>query len=269
MSPVRMIAIDLDDTLLHDDISVSDYTKDVLYRTMEKGIPIVIATGRMFQAARPWGKAIGLGDVPLICYTGAFVGMCESGKVLRHITLPLELAQSVLDTGREHGWYMHTYINDEVYMPFRDERTGIYEKQCGIKARVTGDDFWKLKKEPTKILVFDYDKKVMKEAETVLSEKYGALTNQVKSKPEFFEINTKGVSKGSALSELCKSWNIPEESLMTIGNGDNDISMFNLTPWSFAVENGHASAKAAAKFITDSNNNDGVAKAIEKYVLGG
>ena len=56
---------------------------------------------------------------------------------------------------------------------------------------------------------------------------------------------------------------------MTIGNGDNDISMFNLTPWSFAVENGHASAKAAAKFITDSNNNDGVAKAIEKYVLGG
>ena len=70
MAPVKMIAIDLDDTLLHDDISLSDYTKDILRKVMERNIRIVIATGRMFQAARPWGQAIGLGDVPLICYTG-------------------------------------------------------------------------------------------------------------------------------------------------------------------------------------------------------
>ena len=62
MAPVKMIAIDLDDTLLHDDISLSDYTKDILRKVMERNIRIVIATGRMFQAARPWGQAIGLGD---------------------------------------------------------------------------------------------------------------------------------------------------------------------------------------------------------------
>ena len=67
MAPVKMIAIDLDDTLLHDDISLSDYTKDILRKVMERNIRIVIATGRMFQAARQWGQAIGLGDVPLIC----------------------------------------------------------------------------------------------------------------------------------------------------------------------------------------------------------
>ena len=55
--------------LLRDDISVSDYTKQVLARALSRGVRIVIATGRMFQAARPWGKAIGLGDVPVICYT--------------------------------------------------------------------------------------------------------------------------------------------------------------------------------------------------------
>ena len=87
MAPVKMIAIDLDDTLLHDDISLSDYTKDILRKVMERNIRIVIATGRMFQAARPWGQAIGLGDVPLICYTGAFVGLCESGRVLRDVTM--------------------------------------------------------------------------------------------------------------------------------------------------------------------------------------
>lgn len=56
MAPVKMIAIDLDDTLLHDDISLSDYTKDILRKVMERNIRIVIATGRMFQAARPWGR---------------------------------------------------------------------------------------------------------------------------------------------------------------------------------------------------------------------
>ncbi len=267
MIPVKMIAIDLDDTLLHDDISISDYTKDVLARTMEKGIRVVIATGRMFQAARPWGRAIGLGDVPLICYTGSFVGMCESGQVLRNATIDLELAQRIMDTGRGHGWYMHAYIDDEVYVPFRDERTERYERQCGITAHVLGDGFWKLGKEPTKILVFDYDRQVMEEVQKVCGERFGALTNQVKSKPEFFEMNKKGMSKGAALAELCHTWDIPVENLMAFGNGHNDVSMFRLTPWSFAVANAHSSAKEAARFMTDSNNDDGVAKAIEKYIL--
>ncbi|MDU5301778.1 MAG: HAD-IIB family hydrolase, partial [Dialister micraerophilus] len=69
MKNIRLIAIDLDGTLLRDDISVSDYTKKVLSKVREKGINIVIATGRMFCSAREWGKAIGIGDVPLCAYT--------------------------------------------------------------------------------------------------------------------------------------------------------------------------------------------------------
>lgn len=267
MAPVKMIAIDLDDTLLRDDISISNYTKDVLRKVMEKNIPIVIATGRMFQAARPWGRAIGLGDVPLICYTGAFVGLCESGRVVRDVTMDMETAQGIVDTAHERGWYMHAYIDDEVYVPFRDDRTEAYERQCGVTAHVLGDDFWKLAKAPTKLLVFERDPKVMAEVEQVLSEKFSRTANRVKSKPEFFEMNRKGMSKGAALAELCGRRGIPMSSLMTFGNGHNDISMFKLTDWSFAVENAAESAKAAAHFITASNNEDGVAKAIEKYVL--
>lgn len=80
MNLIKLIAIDLDDTLLHDDISLSEYTRDTLRKAMQKGVRIVIATGRMFQAARPWGQAIGLGDVPMICYTGSLTGLCESGR---------------------------------------------------------------------------------------------------------------------------------------------------------------------------------------------
>ncbi|WP_299143202.1 HAD family hydrolase [uncultured Dialister sp.] len=269
MSSIQMIAIDLDDTLLRDDISVSSYTKEVLGKALEKGVRIVIATGRMFQAARPWGKAIGLGDVPVICYTGAMTGLCESGKIVRDVRIEKELALSILADIRSHGWYAHTYIDDELYVPFRDERTDEYEKQCGVKAHVAGDDFWQPAKAPTKILVCEHDKEKMKEIETLLGEKYGKLVNQVKSKPYFFEMNNKECSKGRAVESLAQSYGISMDHVMTFGNGNNDVSMLSATPWSFAVANGTKSAREAAAHETLSNNEDGVARAVEKYVLEG
>ena len=67
---IKLVAIDLDDTLLRDDISISDYTKEVLQKVKAQGVRIVIATGRMFKAARPWGMVLNLGDVPMVVYTG-------------------------------------------------------------------------------------------------------------------------------------------------------------------------------------------------------
>ena len=97
MTPhIKLIAIDLDDTLLHDDISLSEYTRDTLRKAMQKGVRIVIATGRMFQAARPWGQAIGLGDVPMICYTGSLTGLCESGRLIRDVRIERQTALAIL-----------------------------------------------------------------------------------------------------------------------------------------------------------------------------
>ena len=121
MSSIKMIAIDLDDTLLRD--SISDYTKETLQKAMAKGVKIVIATGRMFQAARPWGKAIGLGDVPMICYTGSLTGLCESGKLIRNVRVEKETALDILQTIKDHGWYAQTYIDDNLYVDTKNEWT--------------------------------------------------------------------------------------------------------------------------------------------------
>lgn len=266
MNTIRMIAIDLDDTLLHDDISLSAYTRDVLRKAMAENIKIVIATGRMFQAARPWGKFLGIGDVPMICYTGAYVGLCESGTVLQNETIDLSLAQAVLDLGKEYHWYMHTYIDDELYVPFYDIRTEIYERQCDVKAHVLGEAFWTLPSAPTKILSFEREKEAMDEVKALLHSRFGEVTNQVMSKPTLLEMNKKGVSKGRAVRKLCDEYDISTDELMVFGNGQNDISMFQLTPWSFAVGNATEEAKKEAHFVVESNNDDGVAKAIERYL---
>jgi Cof subfamily protein (haloacid dehalogenase superfamily) len=266
---IKLIAIDLDDTLLRDDISISDYTKKTLQAALAKGVRIVIATGRMFQAARPWGQAIGLGDVPMICYTGALTGLCESGKIIRNVTVEKEKALDILSTIKEEGWYAHTYIDDELHVPYYDWRTKAYEHQCRVKAHVDGEAFYHPEKEPTKILVCEYYDQKMKEIDGILRKKYGDAVNQVKSKPYFFEMNHKDCSKGNAIRAMCALYGISIENTMTFGNGNNDVSMLSITPWSFAVANASDSAKAAASHETASNNEDGVAKAVEKYVLEG
>lgn len=81
---------------------------------------------------------------------------------------------------------------------------GAYEKQCGVKAHVAGDDFYTPKKAPTKILVCDYDMEVMKEIESVLRTGYADKVGQVKSKPFFFEMNNKECSKGNAVKALAR-----------------------------------------------------------------
>lgn len=267
MAPIEMIAIDLDDTLLRDDISVSDYTKHVLQAAMDKGIKIVIATGRMFQSARHWGKALGLSDMPVVSYTGAMTGLCGSGKIISDVRIPLPLAKDILQTIGEHGWYGQAYVADELYVPFRDERTDAYERQCGVKAHVAGEAFWSLASAPTKLLVCEYPP-VMDEVSSTLRKKYGALVNQVMSKPYFFEMNHKGCSKGEAIKSLAAMWKIPLDHIMTFGNGNNDISMFRLTPWSYAVANATDEAKREARHEAGSNNEDGVAACIAKVVLG-
>lgn len=264
---IKLVAIDLDDTLLRDDISISDYTKEVLQKVKAQGVRIVIATGRMFKAARPWGMVLNLGDVPMVVYTGSMTARCESGTILNEHLMNLNTARQILQTGREHGWYMQSYIDDELYVPYRDDRTDSYEKNCGVTAHVLGDAFWTPEKAPLKVLVYENDPAVMEEVSRVMIEKYGDRAGYVCSSRYFFELNSKQASKGEALTELCAQWDIPLQNIAVFGNAQNDVSMLKLTPWSFAVANAAESARQAARFITASNNEDGVAKALEKYIL--
>ncbi len=268
MEPIELIAIDLDDTLLRDDISISEYTKAVLKRAQDRGVRVVIATGRMFQAARPWGQAIGLGDVPLVVYTGSMVARCESGEVLSYEPMELATAQEILDVGRAHGWYMQTYIHDQLYVPVRNEKTEAYERACGVRAEVLGGDFWTLREAPLKVLIYEDDPAVMAEAERVTIPRFEDRAGHVRSSVHFLEWNKKEASKGRALTRLCGQWGVPLDRVMTFGNSQNDVSMLELTPWSFAVANAAPEAMAAARYRTASNNEDGVAKAVAHYVLG-
>ena len=79
---IKLVAIDLDGTLLRDDMTISAYSKGVIEKIAKQGVHVVIATGRMFDSAQEKANQLGLGDIPLICYTGSWIMYSQSGKPL-------------------------------------------------------------------------------------------------------------------------------------------------------------------------------------------
>ena len=136
---IKMAAIDLDGTLLHDDMSLSDFSKDIIRKAEHRGIRIVLATGRMFDAARPKAEELGLSDTPLICYTGAWIMMSRSGRPIWQDGIDISVAKKkptrlIFADGseavrREIRRVIETNFSDEVEVVFPgDDFVDVHKK---------------------------------------------------------------------------------------------------------------------------------------------
>lgn len=254
---LQLVAIDLDGTLLHEDMSISEYSKWVI-REATARIRIVIATGRMFDSARAKVQLLGLGDVPVICYTGALIGLAESGIVLHHEGLPMDTAKKILEDSRKYKWTMQSYIDDAIYLPAPAEAE-IEEKSRRYRSKeviYAGERFYHPEKEPTRFVLIEESEQKRKEIRSYLQKQYGHMVEMVHPGDVFLNIQKRGVSKGSALGMLGKEWGIPCEAMASFGNTENDVSMLAVTGWSYAVANAEAEAKAAAKVILKRTNEE-------------
>lgn len=267
MNEIKLLAIDLDETLLRSDNTVSVYTKRVLQAALAQGIRVVIATGRMFCSARKVAVEIGLSDVPLISYSGGLIAKCNSGAVLYHHPIPVAVANEVLARARQLDSCIQVYINDQLHVETRNDRVKYYEMHCGISAVVDGNDFWRVKEAPTKIIFNEPDPEKMSRIKTEMPLHLEGRIHFVQSSPMFFEMVAPHVSKGVAVEQLCLRYGIGMSSVMAFGNANNDLGMLRAVGWPVAVANAIDEVKEIARIITDSNENDGVARAIEKYVL--
>lgn len=147
-----MITIDLDGTLLRSDGSVSDRTVRTLQAARDKGVVVAIATGRMYQTARPYGERLGLGDSPLLLFAGGLIETLESKKILFQQVIPREWAQELADLARRRGWQLQTYIDDVLRAARDDEWIRDYERITHSKACICGDDFYHVQGDCNKLL---------------------------------------------------------------------------------------------------------------------
>jgi len=263
---IRLVAVDLDDTLLNSKLEISPRVKKAVSRAVERNVPVVLATGRMFPAAVPYARELAL-ETPLITYQGALVKEHRTGRELYHRPVPLELAVDVIERLSPTGFHLQVYVDDTLCMPRLTPEGERYARISGVKPRIVGDLLHFLRVPPTKIVMIATEKEIDLLLPGLLSQ-YDGVLHVSKSKPYFLEFSEPRATKGEALKHLSAELGISREEVMAIGDGYNDVPMLGFAGVAVAVGNARPEIKAHAAHITPGNDEDGVAVAIETLVLG-
>lgn len=262
----RMLAVDMDDTLLGKDLQVGARTVERIRLAREAGVKVVIASGRMFRAIVPYLRQLELTD-PAIVYNGAAVYRLGESEPLVNHTIPVEIARDIAHRVEELGSQINAYINDGLFVRQITPQVGRYMKRTRVECTVVGPvgDF--LKVGPTKLLVMHDNLREIALIRSNLQAEFGDLVAITGSKPYFIEIMQKGISKGRALAELAASFGFEAAEVIAVGDGMNDMEMVQWAGLGVAVANAHPNLQAAANYITASCDEEGVAQVIDEFIL--
>jgi Cof subfamily protein (haloacid dehalogenase superfamily) len=264
--PYRLIAMDLDDTLLTDELTVTEGTRQAMNEAIAQGAHLTIATGRMFDSAQKIARQVGL-NVPIITYQGSLIKNLLDEEVLYERSIPVEVARELYEYCQTHGLHLQSYIDDKLYVSEDNEKIVAYAKQSNIPY-IVEPDFSRIIEHPkqTKMLIIDDPAKL----DALLPELKAALGSKVhltKSKPNYLEFLHLEGTKGHALRFLASHYGIPLEETIAMGDAMNDHEMVEAAGLGVAMANAVPALKEIADFITLSNNDEGVKHVLEKFVL--
>ena len=262
--PIRAIAFDLDDTLLRPDTSVSDYTADVLRRAASQGIIILPASGRTRDSMWPAVQRIGCASAFISC-NGADVWTPNRELMMQEL-LPVELAHEVARFAADRGVYCQTYSPDRFFYSMRNEYAASYEKSSSLQGEYVGDLTAFIRKPVTKMLIMDTPERIAmlyQEARQLFSGR-ASLTC---SKAYFLECNPLRATKGNALKWCANHFDFDMSELLAFGDSLNDVSMLEAAGTGVAMANAREDVKAMGFQVCGSNEEDGVARYIEQYIL--
>jgi Cof subfamily protein (haloacid dehalogenase superfamily) len=239
-------------------------TRDALRAVHAAGIHVVIVTGRMFQAARPYVLEAGLDD-PLVCYQGAVVAEPISGRWLRHEPIPLELARETIAAINDEGFGLNCYVDDELYVAEITRGAREYADFQHIELHPVGDLLAWLSEPPTKLVVID-DPEVLDGLKQRMIARFDGRLYISKSLPYFLEFASPDVTKAAGLDFVAERVGFTRERTVAFGDGENDIELVEWAGYGVAVANAHKQVKEAADFVCPSVDEQGVARVLEAFL---
>ena len=265
----KVLVLDLDGTLTNSQKEITDKTLEAVFRMQEHGHKVVIATGRPTPGALPIAKKLKLEKFGgfIASFNGGQITDCGSGEVIYQQTLPKDIVPELFKLAEELNIGFISY-----------DKTGIIaadrpDKYIDLEARINHLPV-SYKKNIAEYIVFPLNKclgtaepEVAPEKEQAFIEKFGDRINVSRSEPFFIEITPKGIDKAASLEHLCEIIGSSRENMIACGDGFNDISMIKYAGVGVAMANAQEEVKAAADYITVSNDEDGVAKVIYEMIL--
>lgn len=228
---------------------------------------VVLATGRMHHSAEAFAADLGLLGEPVISYNGAMVRLAGTAETLWHEPVPTHLARRLLDQAVTEGRLIHYYVDDVMYVTRASRGALIYRRRTGSRPVPVGDVRRLADQPPTKILLVD-EPAVIDELLRRDQAAYGDELYVTRSLPEYVEYLSRQASKGAALRVVREYLGLPREQVMACGDMLNDIPLLEEAGIAVAMAHSLEEVRAAADYVT-APGLEGVAEAIEKWVLGG
>ena len=274
----KMVCIDMDGTLLNSKKKITQNTKDILKKVYdEKGVHVVITTGRIYNNAIYYSNLLGIKSA-VISGNGAYIKEEYCEKEIYKETLSSKQCKEILEVCSEFGvmpqiyTINHIYIYSKVYWMLSYILMGINvpDNYKVILKNVRKKEQWykvieDLSGDIIKVLIINLDENKLNKIQKVIKEKLNLEVH--KSSKYSLEINGEGVDKGNGVRVLGEYYGVKREEIICIGDNNNDISMIKYAGLGVAMKNGSDQAKEVADYVTDSNDEDGVAKVIEKFIL--
>jgi Cof subfamily protein (haloacid dehalogenase superfamily) len=243
------------------------HTRESIARVRATGTHVIVVTGRMFRAVRPYLEEAGLDD-PVICYQGAVVADPVTGEFLRHIPIPRAAALEAIDAVVSAGFHINCYVADELYVADVTPEARAYADFQHLEIHAVGPlDEW-LRADPTKLVAVG-DPAALNRLEAVLKPRFAGKLFVSKSLPHFLEFAHPDVSKGSGLQFVADRLGFTPPETVACGDGENDRELLDWAGFGVAVANAHTEILARAQLVVPSVDHEGVALLLDAYLDSG
>lgn len=262
MPKIKLIATDIDGTILKHNFEFNPEVKDCIKDLAQHGVKVVLVTGRMHAATQHIAEELAL-ETPLVCYQGGLVK--HNNEILYERNLDTESAKNIINWAKKNNIHTNLYMNDELYVEKDSPTIQRYLKQGIPRFNIKSFDEIKLEK-INKMLLIDYeDENKVTVWKEYLETKYKEV-HFIKSTPYYCEVCHPEATKACALNFLKDYWGFKKEEIMTIGDQNNDIDLLSAGGIKVAMGNATEELKAVADYVTDTVNDNGFVKAVEKFV---
>ena len=267
----KLIALDLDDTLLNSNLSISPITVTALQKAAEQGIYIVPCSGRAENGILPFIRVLNLAGTQqgrfIIALNGSSIFDLHKRQTIYSKTVPADVLTFAYEEAIKRGFPCQVYKGETTFANVDNDFVHLDAKLCKLKVEIVPDFKTFLQQGHTKMLI-PGDEKQIAEFNQFLKRELGNKAVVFTSKPYFLEIMPADSGKGEAIKWLADYLGIPQEKTMAFGDSMNDESMIRMTGFSVAMCNGLQYIQQIAKYVTqNSNDEDGIGKFVNDFVL--
>lgn len=266
----KLLVLDVDGTLLNDEREISKRTLAALLKVQQMGVRIVLASGRPTYGLMPLAKTLELGNYGgfVLSYNGCQIIKAQNGEILFERRINPEMLPYLEKKARKNGFAIFTYHDDTLITDSQDNEYIKNEALLNNLKIIREDEFsTAIDFAPCKCMLVSDKEKALIGLEQHWEKRLAGTLDAFRSEPYFLEVVPCGVNKANTLGALLEHLGVTREEVIAVGDGVCDVTMLQLAGMGVAMGHSQDSVKVCADYVTASNEEDGVALAVEKLIL--